>query len=137
MKTGTFRTYTGEDGINISLYPPLDWGGARFSPLEPPRKTFFSRKAEQIDDAEYERQYKEQILDKLDPQEIYNALRGFVLLCWELPIFENRNIINKGTGFCHRHIVSRWLFERLDIIIKEWDPSDEIKKNITFAMPLF
>jgi hypothetical protein len=125
MKTGTFKTYTGEDGIAICLYPPLDWGGARFTPLEPPRHTFFARKADQIDDAEYERQYKEEVLDKLDPQEIYSTLHGFVLLCWE-----------PAGQFCHRRLVANWLSERLGVEVPEWNPSDEIKKKDE-SIPLF
>jgi uncharacterized protein (DUF488 family) len=86
---------------------------------------FFARKAEQIDDAEYERQYKEQILDKLDPKEIYNALQGSVLLCWE-PVGQ----------FCHRRIVSQWIFDNLGIEVPEWIPGDDDIPE-TKAKPLF
>ena len=76
------------------------------------------------------------IVDKLDPQEIYNVLSGFVLLCWELPIFDNSgNIINGGKGFCHRHIISSWLLFHTGTKIEEWDPSDEVIKNK--SIPLF
>lgn len=118
MKTGNFKTYTGEDGVAICLYPPLDWGGARFAALEPPRHTFFAKKADQIDDAEYARQYQEEVLDKLDPQEIYSTLSGFVLLCWE-----------PAGQFCHRRLVAKWLEDKLGVEVPEWTPADEKKKT--------
>ena len=102
MKTSNFKIYKGDQGVAICLYPPLDWFGAQFPALEPPRPLFFARKADQIDDKEYERQYREQVLKKLNPREVYETLRGQVLLCWEAP-----------GEFCHRRIVASWLEEIL------------------------
>jgi len=136
MKTSNFKIYKGDNGVAICIYPPRDWSGARFPALEPPRKLFFARKADQINDEEYEKRYRDEVLSKLDPKIIYETLRGQVLLCWEPAIFDDRgNVINSGNGFCHRHIISQWLFENLGIIVKEWDPLDEIPKDK--SMPLF
>jgi hypothetical protein len=115
MKTGNFKTYRGDKGIAICLYPPLDWSGARFPSLEPNRQTFFARKADQIDDIEYEKRYRSETLSKLDPQEVYNKLKGQVLLCWE-----------PAGDFCHRRIVADWVEKGIGIEVPEWKPSDDI-----------
>lgn len=53
---------------------------------------------------DYVREYYETVLDKLDPEEVYNDLmrlsggKDVVLLCYE-----------KSTDNCHRHIISEWL----------------------------
>jgi uncharacterized protein (DUF488 family) len=125
LKTGNFKTYTGDNGIAICLYPPLDWSGPRFAALEPDRKTFFAKKAEQIDEAEYERRYRVETLSLLDPKEIYDRLQNYVLLCWE-----------PAGQFCHRRIIADWIQKSLDIEVPEWNPSDEIKKKDE-SVPLF
>ena len=114
MKTSNFKIYKGDNGIAICIYPPLDWAGPRFPMLEPPRKLFFSRKADQIDNKEYEKQYREQVLSKLNAKNIYEQLKDQVLLCWE-PQGE----------FCHRRIISQWIFEQLGIEVPEWQPGDD------------
>jgi hypothetical protein len=135
MKTSNFKIYRGDKGVAFCLYPPMDWTGARFPALEPPRKLFFARKAEQITQEEFEKGYKEEILSKLDPEIIYNQLKDYVLLCWEPAIFDQKgNVINSGKGFCHRHLVSQWIFEKLNIVIKEWEPADEIPNNKSISL---
>ena len=123
MKTSSFKTYKGNNGIAICIYPPLDWTGDRFYSLNPDRETFFAKKADQIDEAQYEKQYRERVLSKLDPQKTYDALRDKVLLCWEDPGL-----------FCHRRIVAEWLQENLGVEVPEWKKDDEIKTN---SKPLF
>lgn len=125
MKTSNFKIYKGDNGIAICIYPPIDWSGARFPALEPSRKLFFARKAEQITQEEFEKGYKEETLSRLDPQNIYDQLKDQVLLCWEAP-----------GEFCHRRIVAKWLIENLGIEVPEWMPGDDdIPK--TNAKPLF
>ncbi len=113
MKTSCFKYYTGDDGVAICLYPPLYWDGLRFPALAPYRRTFFEKKEGKIDEKEYERRYREEVLSKLNPQEIYDTLRNNVLLCWE------------ESGFCHRFIVARWIWENLSIEVPEWNKEDE------------
>lgn len=112
-------------GVAICIYPPIDWTGLRFPALEPERSTFYAIKNGTITQQEYERLYREQVLSKLDPQNIYDMFRNNVLLCWENP-----------GEFCHRRIVAAWLYENLGIIVNEWTPDDEkiMKKN---SNPLF
>ena len=54
--------------------------------------------------------YSKEELDKLDPKQVYEELgENAVLLCWE-----------KSSDFCHRHLVSEWLSEKLGIEVKEY-----------------
>ena len=115
MKTSNFKTYKGDKGVAICIYPPIDWMDARYPALEPDRQTFFAKKADQITEEQYEQQYRERVLSKLDPQKIYDTLKGQVLLCWENP-----------GEFCHRRIVAKWIEENLGIEVPEWQPGDEI-----------
>jgi len=141
MKTSCFKHYTGDMGVAICLYPPMNWAGMQFPALAPDRQTFYAIKHGSITQSEYERLYREQVLSKLDPQNIYDMFQNNVLLCWEEPWFDqNGNIRNEGHGFCHRHIVSAWLWENLHIEVPEWNNKDQKleelskKKNIK---PLF
>ena len=114
MKTSYFKYYTGDMGVAICLYPPIDWVGLQFPALAPTPSIFYAIKSGKIDEKEYEKRYREEVLSKLDPQEIYNMFKNNVLLCWE------------QQGFCHRHIVSAWLQENLEgVEVPEWRPSDE------------
>jgi hypothetical protein len=123
-------------GVAICIYPPSDWDGLRFPALEPERQAFYAIKNKSITQEQYEKLYRENVLSRLDPKQIYNMFEKNVLLCWEIPIFDkNKNIINKGSGFCHRHIVSHWIGENLNIEIKEWQNEKDntpIKNNPLF-----
>lgn len=124
MKTSNFKTYKGDKGVSVCLYPPIDWLGAQWPSLAPDRQTFFAKKAGQIDEEEYEKQYREKILSKLDAKKIYDLLKGQVLLCWEPP-----------GDFCHRRIIASWIKEELGIEVPEWKPGDDDPDN--FVTPLF
>jgi hypothetical protein len=124
MKTSNFKVYKGNNGVAICLYPPIDWTGAQFPTLAPNRQTFFARKANEFDNDEYERRYREEVLSKLDANKIYETLKGQVLLCWEPP-----------GEFCHRRIVADWIQEKIGIEVPEWNPGDDEPKN--FQKPLF
>ena len=93
MKTSNFRSYNGDNGIAICLYPPLTWIGPQYINLAPDKESFFLKKSGQIDEKQFEERYRKNILDKLDPQEIYNTFKDKVLLCWE-----------PEGQFCHRKI---------------------------------
>jgi len=114
MKTGCFKYYTGDMGVAICIYPPIDWQGLRFPTLAPPNHLFFAAKQGKVDNLAYERIYYAEVLYKLDAQEIYDRLKDNVLLCWEKP--EN---------FCHRFLVSKWIKDELGIEVPEWNIKDE------------
>ena len=56
----------------------------------------------------YIEQYYQQVLSKLDPEDIYRKLDNSILLCYE-----------ENTEFCHRHIVAEWLQLLLNIEVPE------------------
>ena len=56
----------------------------------------------------YINKYYETVLSKLDPKEVYDALDGRILLCFE-----------DSDGFCHRHIVAEWLELCLGVKVHE------------------
>jgi hypothetical protein len=125
MKTSCFKYYTGDDGVSICIYPPSDWNGLQFLALAPERQMFYAIKHGKITKEQYEKEYREKILSKLNPHEIYKMFKNNVLLCWE-----------DSSEFCHRKIVASWLYEALGVTVDEWKPSDEkiMKKN---SNPLF
>jgi hypothetical protein len=83
----------------------------------------------------YVQEYFNQVLSKLDPEEVYRELDNSILLCYE-----------PNTEFCHRHIVAAW-FEILlgvkvpevkskDYQIEEIDRPNYIKQYLEEAMRL-
>lgn len=61
------------------------------------------------DEAEYEREYRRRILDKLDPLQVWEDLgEDAILLC-----HESAAKIESGETFCHRRMVAKWLEEEL------------------------
>jgi hypothetical protein len=70
-----------------------------------------------VSPARYLELYRE-ILDRLDPREVYDRLRSFgdypVLLCWE-----SSADCHAGKAWCHRHLAAQWLEDRLDIQVQE------------------
>lgn len=91
-------------GVQISATARY-WNGPKYEPLFP---TWEMIKCE--DEEKYEKMYREQILDKLDPLEVYNDLgEDAILLC-----YESYAKCESGETFCHRHMVARWLEEELE-----------------------
>ena len=103
--------------ISISQITPA-WAevNGEYKDLAPTKSILFGYKNEEISDEEYTRRYKEEVLAKLDPKKVYEDLNGSVLLCYE-----------KRGDFCHRNIVSDWLFEN-------GFKSKEISKPIRLAV---
>lgn len=64
----------------------------------------------------YIKEYFEQVLSLLNPEEIYKELDGSTLLCYE-----------NNDEFCHRHIVAAWLELLLGVSIPEVKESSSIK----------
>lgn len=85
------------------------------------------------DEEEYEETYRREVLDKLDPLEVWNDLgEDAVILC-----HESEAKILSGETFCHRHMVARWLEEQLwlqydmDVAITELkDDKEDLKKML-------
>ena len=88
--------------ISIALSSPRSYRGERCESLAPTPELLGGYKRGEITKEEYEVIYYETTLALLNPLEIYEMLKGKVLLCWE----------KKGL-FCHRHLVIRWLQDNL------------------------
>lgn len=69
----------------------------------------------------YVQEYWNQVLQKLDPEEVYEKLDNSILLCYE-----------SNTDFCHRHIVAAWFEILLDVKVPEQkakeDEVEEVEK---------
>ncbi len=109
MQTSYFAKHRNKPhGVCIAAGPPPGFKGRTYLKLAP-KKWFLYRYKKDNNEKAYIKAYEKEVLDKLDPQEVYNDLgNNAVLLCWE------------GSGkFCHRHLVSTWLNKALNIHIKE------------------
>jgi len=110
MNTSCFANYgNSKNGVSIAYSHPLWWSGRVYPALAPPHYLLSKYKASKISKEEYTKQYREKVLSKLNPKEVYEELgENAVLLCWEPP-----------SAFCHRHLVADWLEKELNIEIKE------------------
>ena len=108
MDTSYFARYKGSTGVSISAKSPVGWKGKEYKKLAP-KYWFLMQYKEDRDKEHYIHHYKKEVLDKLDPQTVYDELgHDAVLLCYEKP-----------SDFCHRHIVAEWLNESLGLFITE------------------
>lgn len=109
MRTGYYAVSgTIPGGIGISRTVPKFFRGPRYLPLAPPFEMLKCRKDL------YTIRYQEQILDQLNPQQVYDDLvrlakdKEPILLCWE-----------RANTWCHRRLVAEWLEDALHIEITE------------------
>jgi uncharacterized protein (DUF488 family) len=110
LQTSYFARCAREPGaVSIARFPPKWYEGARYLALAPAPDML---KIEDWD--EYRRRYREEILEKLDPDEVLRALsalgagRGVILLCFE-----------KDRTHCHRGLVAEWFAETKGIRVPE------------------
>jgi len=130
MQTSCFSTYKGLDGIGIAGRSPVSYKGEEFKILAP--KLWFFKKFKVDGDKDfYIKHYYKEVLDKLNPEEIYNLLKDNTLLCWEKSTFDENG---KPNFFCHRRIVAEWIENKLGIEVPEYiEPKkDERKFNKLF-----
>jgi len=114
MKTSNFKNASqAPNAVSIAGRAPSSYKGLEYKILAP--KYWFFKKYKDPNDTNfmnkgfYIRNYYAEVLDKLDPKEVYEELgEDAILLCWEEP-----------GEFCHRHLVAEWLMKHLGIEIKE------------------
>lgn len=100
--------------ISICRIPPTGWNGLEFPKLFPTLGSFKDFKSSK-DEKSFSLRYKEEVLDKFDPVQIFMELkkisgfRPFVLLCYE-----------KRGSFCHRNLIVNWMQEK-KLPITEWE----------------
>ncbi len=96
-------------GISQSIPPFVKQNINIYKPLAPSWGLVSEFKKCMITETQYERKYYATVLNRLNPEEVYQELGAdAVLLCWEAP-----------GKFCHRHIVARWLNKALNLNITE------------------
>ena len=88
--------------VAISRGIPDNFGGAIMRELNPSQELLYGYKNGNISDEEYREIYFNETLSTLNPVEIYNKLKGKVILCY----------CGKDS-FCHRHLVIEWLGQNL------------------------
>jgi uncharacterized protein YeaO (DUF488 family) len=112
MQTSNFaRSGSDPKAVAISRSQPRGWAGRVFEALAPSWRLVQMAKSGAIDEDEYIRRYREEVLSKLDPARVYADLGDdAVLLCWERP-----------GAFCHRRLVAEWFEEKLGVSVPEAD----------------
>lgn len=68
--------------------------------LNPPEPLFRAYKGGKVSFEEFSELYKQMVLENKDPDEVYEALKGKIICCWE----DDANV-------CHRKVVLDWLAE--------------------------
>ena len=117
MQTGYFaqvKNYPKNQGyrfVSIARFNKF-WQGDEFKKLAPPAELI------KIEDEKlYTKLYYEQVLNKLNPQKVFEELgENAVLLC-----YEKWSDIASGKKFCHRRIVAKWLEKNLGITVDEFE----------------
>ena len=110
MQTSNFsRSGSDPRAVAISRSQPRGWTGRVYERLAPSWRLLTAAKSGAINEDEYIRCYRAEVLSKLDPARVYADLgEDAVLLCWE----------NSG-AFCHRRLVAEWFEEELGVLVPE------------------
>ena len=100
--------------IAICGKAPAGYLGLQYKKLAPTWQIFSDWKYKHHDNNIYTSQFKQQVLNRLDPLLVEDELlaitngRTFCLVCYEKP-----------SDFCHRHLVAEWL-KKAGIDIQEY-----------------
>jgi uncharacterized protein (DUF488 family) len=96
------------NAVSISGRSPEWYTGREYKKLAPLYRIFKKYK-EDGDQVSYTEQYYKEVLNKLDPEKVYEELGPHAVIeCYETP-----------DKFCHRHLVAQWLSDKLGISITE------------------
>lgn len=111
MKTTNFATarkLNGSNIVSIALKSAREFHGREYKKLASPW-WILSAYRNDHDEAEYIRDYRKYVLDKLDAGQVYRELGTDAILC----CYERKD------DFCHRHLVAAWFREELGIEVTE------------------
>lgn len=109
MKTSNYKKHAKDPrAVSIAGRAPDNYKGRQYKKLAP-KIWFFKKYKKDGNEKYYIKHYYKEVLDALNPYEVYQDLgEDAILLCWEPP-----------GKFCHRHIVAEWLRDKIGIIIEE------------------
>ena len=96
--------------ISICGKAPNWYDGLQYKKLAP-KYEFFMEWKKNHDNDYYVKCYNEQVLNKLNPTNVYNEL---LHLCTSVKLIEPTICLvcyEKPSDFCHRHLVAKWLTE--------------------------
>ena len=86
-----------------------------YFPLQPNVKNLNLFKNGSMTQSEFAEKYEIQILDELDPKEVWEDLysleKDVLILCWEK--------LDNPKKFCHRTLVRNWLHKNLGLTVDE------------------
>lgn len=111
MKTSYFgnKAVTNDpQAVSIARYAPRWWGPDRRYTALAPSADLLSRSRAGLPWLEYVKEYKSDVLDKLDPKNVYADLSESILCCWERP----------GQN-CHRRLVAEWIEKHIGVKVPE------------------
>ena len=111
--------------IGVCCYPPKWFKGPNLASIGPTPDILEKCKSNHL---EYVKRYKNEILsiqgnpqDFIDRVKFISDGKDVALCCFETP-----------DQFCHRHLIAEWLNETLNLDVKEFEKTNEIKVNPLF-----
>lgn len=113
--------------VGIALFPPKWLSIPSYKPCAPTYDIFKNSK----DKEDYTNRYTKEVLYMLDVNTMMNYLknvsggRDVALCCFEKP-----------EEFCHRHLLAKFLEERLGIEVKEFDEEQMVNKCSQLSLNL-
>jgi uncharacterized protein YeaO (DUF488 family) len=113
MNTSYFaKVKDNPNAVAITAYRPKWWKGRYCKELAPPWDMVEAYKMGKITWIQYVWGYTQNVLDRLDPQKIYDMLgQDAIITCYES--------MQKPGDHCHRFIVANWFNKELGIEVKE------------------
>lgn len=108
--------------IGIALFPPKWFNGPSLKMVSPSYDILHNSKSQE----DYEQRFFSEILDHRDPKVFLSNIermangKDVALCCYEKP-----------GAFCHRHLVAKWMNEKLGLQIEEFG----VSKNPTYIQP--
>lgn len=113
MKTSYFANrQAAQDAcaVSIARWPPRWWGSRRRYFALAPSAELLKRAKAGMPWPDYVKEYKRDVLDKLDSARVYADLGpDAIMLCWEAP----------GED-CHRRLVAEWMEQALHVKVPEY-----------------
>ena len=112
MKTSYFgnkNVVADPAAVSIARWSPKWWGSRRRYISLAPSPSLLGRSKAGLPWQAYVEEYKREVLDRLDPKEVYEELKDSIVMCWEKP----------GEK-CHRRLVAEWIENAVSVTVIEF-----------------